>query len=214
MDECVECLPDCCRTCQENGDLANFKQFLARKVLVSYSLYQQLKGKSEEEQLQIVRRVLPPHHVNKIENGFKIPTFKMTITQKNNKYHALFERDGKTFKEPLILLNSEAVLEASNTQLASVLMELFFLLYSCAGIKIELNARQTATIATEVGEDIAANGQIQAAIRQLVLKWKILTNDWQRAKEIFNLLVKLKAIGNIFYKVFKLTISGLSWLEK
>jgi len=214
MDKCREFLPNCFKTCQEKGKMLELKDLLAGRVKVFWSLNFSLRDKTAEQRLDIVRTKLPPHHVDKIKNGFKIPTFKMTITQKNNKYHASFERDGKTFKEPLILQNSEDVSKAQFEQWASVVLELVLLLFSCAGIAVQLEARQTARIAAKIGEEIAGSEEFQSALTEFWTKWNQEVGKWPRAYALFNLTSRLYAIGDIMKTFFTLVLEEMSWLDR
>lgn len=160
-------------------------------------------GKMQEK----LRKHLSDEDYKKISEYVDEETFTMTITGSR----ATFERGSKKFLDPIQLTSMEGIAYASTLQIASIVIESIFLVLGVIGVKITLKETLIRKIIQEI-IPVVEQPAFRRIIDEFLQSWTT-GNTWGKAKAIFTLLKETYSFG-IFWKVIKIALSEMSWLDR
>lgn len=138
-------------------------------------MFHMVDKKPVEDVEKKMSAVIGQDRVNLIKKAFGIETYRMKLVKKSDGKSVVQVHRGEAEFRPEINLTTIRDVELSDClQWSSILVEVFMLFLSCAGIKVDLNNSEMRAVTGEV-EDIVR----QPEFRKVLLKFE---ESWNQGK--------------------------------
>ena len=162
---------------------------------------------------QAMSAIIGQDRVDDIKMSFAIETYIMKIVKKSNGQSVVQVLRGGVEFQPEILLKTIADIETATVlQWASLVIEVFFVVLSCAGIRVSLNQAKMRALVKEV-KVIVQQSAFQRALYKFLEAWNKAAGRMAKAKAIFFLLKDSYTLG-IFWNIIKLIYNDMSTWQK
>lgn len=174
-----------------------------------------LAGLREDAPVSELEKLLKSHmaddNMKAIREAFRTETFTLNIEKSGDTYVAKFSRGGEVFQENVPLTSKQNVSQTRDQQIASLILEIIFLLLGLAGIRLPLSKSQLQRIIDEILKMIRA-GSFQTTIQQLIDRWT-RGNARQRAVAIYNFIGDIFNLG-ILRNILNIVLADMSAWER
>jgi len=190
------------------------KEAAQKEATLTTKMVHMIDNKTMREVEKEMSAIIGHERVDLIKKSFAIETYRMKMVKKSDGQSAVqVHRKGVEFQPERMLMTINDIETATVLQWASLVVELFFFVLSCAGIGVDLSEAEMSAVVQEV-EVLVQEPAIQRAVEKFVEAWnKAGGGAWGKAKAIFYFLKDSYSLG-IFWKIITLIVQNMTTWEK
>jgi len=156
---------------------------------------------------------LPESRINLIEEGLKIPTFRMRIAKQDvGSYLVTIKTEAGDLFPPRVLTSAADIEWATSQQLASIVVEAVMLALSAAGICIHVKQHAILAAVERAYETIEGSSKFRRHILKFILAWNNVDSNWSKAKALFELIHDIYDTG-LLWAIIKTLCEDMRWWE-